>query len=181
MTHKDTKGKAKLSLIPNAAMIAISKVREFGVNKYKDDEGWKEVNPQDFIDATLRHIYKYLDLDQSDVDPESGFTHLEHALTSLALAVSVEDLIDKHLIKNIEDTINEPVMPFIFNSQSYLEGRFSFNEIGIEILESNVDVNDVDELFEKIQHLYMHGYFSDFVPYTVLKVKEGKSYIKFRI
>ena len=90
MGFKDTIGKPKLRYIPYDALVAIANVREFGIAKYKDDLGWKEVPADDFAEASLRHIYKYFKGEL--VDPESGLNHLDHALCSLALAVAVTKL-----------------------------------------------------------------------------------------
>lgn len=90
MVAKDTRGKPKLGLVPRAAMEEMAKVREFGIEKYKDDEMWRQVPESDFIHATLRHIFKYLD--GENIDPESNLEHLSHALCSLSLAVAVKHM-----------------------------------------------------------------------------------------
>lgn len=87
MSFKDTKGKPKLRYVPYDALVAIANVREFGIAKYKDDQGWRVVPADDFAEASLRHIHKYFN--GQILDPESGLGHLEHALCSLALAVAV--------------------------------------------------------------------------------------------
>lgn len=87
--HKDTKGKPKLRYVPYAALVSIAKVREFGIAKYKDDTGWRTVDQDDFIEAALRHIGKYFDGETHD--DESGLHHIDHAVTSLALAIGVRD------------------------------------------------------------------------------------------
>lgn len=104
---KDTKGKPKLGLIPYDALAEIAKVREFGIEKYKDDEGWRGVSITDFLDAALRHIYKYNDIDRSELDEESGLSHLAHAATSLILALAVEKGIDRKLGEECEHLIKE--------------------------------------------------------------------------
>jgi hypothetical protein len=88
MSAKDVKGKARLRLIPYKSIVAVSKVREFGIEKYGgDDENWKTVHEDDFAEATLRHIYKYFD--GEIVDDESGLHHLHHAACSILLAIAV--------------------------------------------------------------------------------------------
>lgn len=88
--NKDTAGKPRLGLVPFKALKQISEVREFGINKYgNDDTNWKKVDKVEFIHAALRHIYKHLHEDK--VDEESGLTHLAHATCSLVLAISLED------------------------------------------------------------------------------------------
>ena len=89
MTAKDTKGKAKLRLVPYDALVAIAEVREFGIKKYKDDHGWKGVDTLDFQEAAMRHLGKALA--GQEIDEESGLPHIYHALTSLAMAVAVNN------------------------------------------------------------------------------------------
>lgn len=85
---KDTKGKLKLNLVPPRAIESIAKVREFGSSKYKDEWSWvTAVKAEDLIEATKRHLLKK-DLGE-DIDPESGLSHLDHALCSLAMAVEI--------------------------------------------------------------------------------------------
>lgn len=86
--HKQTQGKLKLNLIPPEAQVSIAKVREFGANKYKDAWAWKKVvKPEDLVEAAKRHLLK-IDLGEY-IDSESGFLHIEHALTSLAMAIQI--------------------------------------------------------------------------------------------
>jgi hypothetical protein len=90
MAAKDIEGKPQLSLIPFQSLAKIADVRKFGVNKYGDDTCWKTVAQKDFLDATLRHVFKHLSGDT--IDPESGLEHLAHAATSLILAMSVDEV-----------------------------------------------------------------------------------------
>ena len=89
--HKDTKGKLMLNLVPPRAIRSIALVREFGVNKYKDPWGWKDVvTVEQLVEAAKRHIL-YMELGEN-LDPESGLLHLEHALCSLAMAIEIKTL-----------------------------------------------------------------------------------------
>ncbi len=89
MTQKDVQGKAKLDLIPYKALVKVAEVREYGIKKYKDDQGWKSVAQKDFAVATLRHIYKWINGEQ--LDDESGLHHLHHAACSIMLAIGQDD------------------------------------------------------------------------------------------
>lgn len=82
--RKDTKNKPKLKLLKRSALEAIAGVREYGIAKYKNDYDWADCSPDDYVDAALRHLYKWLD--GEDLDRESGLCHLAHAMTSLMLA-----------------------------------------------------------------------------------------------
>jgi len=76
-------GKPKLSLIPFRALNGVSKVLEFGADKYGRDN-WKNANTGDlerFIDATLRHIFAFIE--GETIDKESKLHHLDHAITNL--------------------------------------------------------------------------------------------------
>lgn len=101
MTHKETAGKPKLGLIPFSALAQIAEVREFGIKKYKDDEGWKQVDSRDFVEAGLRHLHKVTS--GEEIDPESGLQHLAHAACSIILALAVEDEEDRALSKIADD------------------------------------------------------------------------------
>lgn len=94
---KDIEGKPRLDLIPYAALKAVASVREYGNKKYKDPGAWYNagIGPDHFVAAALRHIGKYNDSvyygNRSELDEESGLAHLDHALTSLAMAVALRD------------------------------------------------------------------------------------------
>ncbi len=89
MTFKDTNGKDKLRYIPYSALKSIAKVREYGIMKYKDDQGWRQVPEIEFTEAAMRHVGKALS--GEDIDSESGLPHLDHAICSLALAIAVRE------------------------------------------------------------------------------------------
>jgi hypothetical protein len=105
MTHKDTKGKIKLNLVPPRAYEQIAKVREFGNNKYGSAWGWLEAcKESDFIEAAKRHLNAYAKGEITD--PESGLDHLDHALTSLAMASELKEInkeVSPELLENIEE------------------------------------------------------------------------------
>ena len=87
---KETKGKTVVSLIPYQAIVKAEKIRQYGISKYKDDIGWKEVAQEEFYEAALRHLHKHKDAVRygigSELDDESGLPHTWHALCSLILA-----------------------------------------------------------------------------------------------
>jgi hypothetical protein len=76
-------GKPQLSLVPLAMMEPIARVREYGCKKYGDPENWKQVSPERYRDALLRHLYAYME-DPKSVDEESGLKHFDHALCNMA-------------------------------------------------------------------------------------------------
>lgn len=78
-TAKADKGKPRLSLVPTRAVEGIARIREYGCNKYPvgGENNWKDVEPQRYIDALLRHAFAFKD-DPLGVDEESGLPHLWH-------------------------------------------------------------------------------------------------------
>lgn len=87
---KDDQGKLMMGLIPHEAMVGLAQVMTFGANKYSPN-GWQTVPNarQRYEDALLRHFYAYKSGEKND--PESGLSHLKHALTNLAFLVYFED------------------------------------------------------------------------------------------
>ena len=94
---KDSVGKTTVRLVPYAALKAIAGVRDFGNKKYRDPAKWYEFDDKqdEFIEAAMRHIAKHHDAvlykNRSVNDDESGLPHLDHAITSLALAIALRD------------------------------------------------------------------------------------------
>jgi hypothetical protein len=87
MTLKDTHGKPKLELLKKRPLEAVAKVREFGINKYQNDQDWQFNSVECYLGAALRHIYSHLDGDEYDL--ESGMPHLAHSMTDLMLAIEL--------------------------------------------------------------------------------------------
>ena len=90
---KDTKGKAKISLVPMQILKDVAEVREYGVKKYGSVDSWKEVPIEDYRDALLRHIIEYIK-DPSGVDSESGVKHYKHIACNLAFICEMENTED---------------------------------------------------------------------------------------
>ena len=141
MSMKDSKGKTKLSLVPYYGMVAVAKVREYGVKKYGDPDGWKEVSPMEFIDAALRHIGKYLA--ESDYDEESGLHHISHAACNLMF---VADMMQNN---------HEKVLSSL--DREYAR-RLTTEEV-LHILEEDEDFqDDRDAVFRKVQTVFNEEY-----------------------
>jgi len=84
---KDLAGKPKLHLLRLESLAGMARVREFGISKYGDDMSWIKTHPDEYLGASLRHIYKHLEGEA--LDPESGIEHIFHAMTSLMLAAEL--------------------------------------------------------------------------------------------
>jgi len=78
---KHDKGKPRMELIPREGLIQLSRVLEFGANKY-DDHNWRKgMAWSKLIGATLRHLHAFND--GIDTDDESGISHIAHAVCNL--------------------------------------------------------------------------------------------------
>lgn len=75
-------GKPRLSLVPGEAIEAIGAVMTHGAEKYKPNS-WRQVNPERYRDALMRHICKWLK-DPHGLDDDSGLPHLWHIITNAA-------------------------------------------------------------------------------------------------
>ena len=82
-------GKPRLSLVPPAIIEAVGRVRTYGAAKYGASESWRQVEPERYKDALLRHLCEYL-RDSRGVDEESGLLHLEHVACNVAFLLALE-------------------------------------------------------------------------------------------
>lgn len=87
--NKFDKGKPPLSRLPKEALEEVAKVLAFGAAKYgwnnwKDGMEWSRL-----LDASLRHIYAFVD--NTDLDPESGQSHLAHAICNLMFLIHYQE------------------------------------------------------------------------------------------
>lgn len=87
---KADSGKARLSLVPLKILYDVARIREFGVQKYKDPDNWKKVEPERYRDAMMRHMCAYIE-DPYGVDKESGLPHLWHLACNVAFLCALED------------------------------------------------------------------------------------------
>jgi len=83
---KDTKGKAKLHLVPQQILYDIAEVREYGNKKYPTggEDNWKFGDPKDYLDAAYRHLTKMVRDGIDSKDEESGIEHYKHLATNIA-------------------------------------------------------------------------------------------------
>lgn len=85
---KADQGKPHPSYVPVALIEGVMAVREYGNQKYHDPDNWKQVEPERYHEAMLRHtmaIWK----DPYAVDPESGLLHLEHICCNAAFLLEM--------------------------------------------------------------------------------------------
>ena len=81
-------GKPRPTLVPTAIIQAIAQVREYGCRKYKDVDNWKQVEPERYHQAMLRHILAAWN-DPYKIDPESGLPHIAYVATNIAFLLEV--------------------------------------------------------------------------------------------
>jgi hypothetical protein len=81
--------KAPLHLIPPPALLALAGVMGLGAKKY-GAYNWREhtVSASVYQAAAMRHLLAWWD--GESVDPESGQSHLAHAMACLAIVLDAE-------------------------------------------------------------------------------------------
>ena len=85
---KADQGKPHPSWVPVALIEGVMAVREMGTKKYGDPDNWKQVEPERFWDATLRHVLKAWHNPYS-IDKESGLPNLWHIATNVAFLIEM--------------------------------------------------------------------------------------------
>lgn len=87
---KHDSGKPLMGAVPPNALLAVAKVLTFGAEKYGRDN-WRQVESAEtrYLDAALRHINAYQR--GESVDPESGESHLAHAVCSLMFMLELQE------------------------------------------------------------------------------------------
>jgi len=81
------KTRRRFDLIPWTAIREASHILDFGAVKHGIGT-WKEIPTEDHLDCAMSHIGYWLD--GQKLDPESGRSHLQHALIRLLFAVALE-------------------------------------------------------------------------------------------
>lgn len=85
---KADQGKPCPSLCPVSLIEAVTAVRMYGTQKYGDPDNWKQVEPERYHQAMLRHILAAWN-DPYRIDPESGLPHIAHVATNIAFLLEV--------------------------------------------------------------------------------------------
>jgi len=85
---KANKGKPRMSLLPAKPLIEVAKVLTAGAEIY-GDHNWRKGMPYTVnLDAALRHIYKFID--GQDTDEDSKLSHLAHAIVDLMFVLEYQ-------------------------------------------------------------------------------------------
>ena len=101
--HKYDEGKPRLSLVPPGLIEAVGIIRTYGCQKYGSPDGWKEVDPERYRDALMRHLVAWL-REPGSVDEESGLPHLWHLACNVAFLIEFEGRFDG----GTKETVREP-------------------------------------------------------------------------
>jgi len=80
---KNDSEKNRLELVPPEAIDALGRAFTFGAKKYADDNWRGGFEWRRLIGAAQRHINAFNRC--QDLDPESGLSHIDHALACLAM------------------------------------------------------------------------------------------------
>lgn len=81
-------GKPDLTLCPKAALEAMAEAFMYGEKKYGRNNYKQGLESHRLLAAAMRHLVDYKDV--STNDPESGRSHLGHALASIAMLLECE-------------------------------------------------------------------------------------------
>ena len=97
---KSDNGKLRYDLVPVEIHESLAKVITYGANKYSDDN-WIGIEVKRYEAALFRHINEWRK--GNDIDKESGYHHLEHALSNLAFIICKTLYTNKYEKSNKED------------------------------------------------------------------------------
>lgn len=89
---KDIKNKPRLGLVSPYLIEAVGKVRTYGsMEKYRDTEKWRTVEPEYYRDAMMRHLVAYMK-DPQAIDQESGLPHLWHLACNVNFLIELAEV-----------------------------------------------------------------------------------------
>jgi hypothetical protein len=98
--------KPRMDLIDRAAMEELGYVLGFGAKKYAANNWRKGINYSRLVGAALRHIHAFND--GEDKDPESGYSHIGHAMCCLMFLMGTikhnPDMDDRWITDNKDNT-----------------------------------------------------------------------------
>ncbi len=88
--NKHDAEKTRVELLPVSALLKASEVFQHGAEKYSP-WSWLDVHPwaPRYYASTIRHLFAWRRGER--MDPDSGLSHLSHALTNLMIMVHLEE------------------------------------------------------------------------------------------
>lgn len=116
--------KPRMHLLPPKATIEVAKVLTFGAQKY-DEENWRKLDKlqERYTSGALRHIFAHMDGEQ--LDPESGVSHLAHALCCLLFKLEIE--LEEDQEKRLRESDLSEHQESYQSIESYWRGRAADN------------------------------------------------------
>jgi len=108
---KKQEGKPELGLVYRSTMIAIARVRRFGIDKHGNSEDWRSTPEVMHHDAMLRHLFAYME--GEEFDAESGEPHLAHLITTAAFELERKyggEHANVQRNKTISDSLNPEII-----------------------------------------------------------------------
>ncbi len=81
-------GKLRIDLIPPEVIRALAMVFAYGADKYGERNWGKGMRAGRLWAATQRHLWSWWN--KEDMDEESGYNHLWHALASTAMLIVLQ-------------------------------------------------------------------------------------------
>lgn len=100
---KNDQEKPRTDLLPPLALVSVARVLGHGAKKYSADNWAKTDSMRRYAGAALRHVLAWLA--GEDLDPESGESHLAHAICCLLF---MEELSMRGLAARIDDRWQAP-------------------------------------------------------------------------
>lgn len=89
---KFDQGKPRMDLLDARAIEQLSLVLTFGAEKYAAHNWRKGLSKSRLLAAALRHLFAYLR--GEDSDPESGLSHVAHAMCCCMFLLGLEHRVD---------------------------------------------------------------------------------------
>lgn len=80
--------KIRMELVPPEAIEGLSRVLTFGAKKYGDRNWENGMKWSRVFGALLRHLFAWWGGQKND--PETGFSHLDHAMANVAFLMTYE-------------------------------------------------------------------------------------------
>lgn len=139
MTSADTNGatkydggKPRMSLLDPYALSEAAKVLTFGEKKYAAHNWRKGFRYSRLLDGVMRHINAFND--GEDLDPESGLSHLAHAMCNLMFLLkntqTHPELDDRHNSISEADVVPEQVPEISETVESKVYAKYACLEHG---------------------------------------------------
>lgn len=85
---KHDEGKPIPTLVPREIVYAVERVRRFGTEKYGSPDNWRNVEPDRYWQALIRHVLAAW-YNPYAIDHESGLSHLSHIATNAAFLLEM--------------------------------------------------------------------------------------------